>query len=333
MITVPVGHTAHVASLLKSVQRGTLHQGLLFAGPSGIGKRTVAHYIAAALLCEAPEHDHPCQRCEGCLLARVGNHPDLFLFNPSLKETSTVEALRQLLSRLSLRPYRGRAKVVVIDAADAFSIAAANIFLKTLEEPRPQLFFILVTENPSRLPITIRSRAQRWDFAPLSSEELAQVLAQRKALGDDAYTVAPELLPLADGSLTHLHLLHTSGEYMSELQGWVDAVVKGSVTEALALLPAMVKEKAVLPDLVQLMILLVRYQLRTAVLGHAHDTNHLFSRLALLLSDLLVAPYVLFERHMNPLMVFTDITLRASGAEPHRSTTAAEITLSEQISL
>jgi DNA polymerase-3 subunit delta' len=333
MITVPVGHAAHLASLLKSIHRGTLHQGLLFAGPSGIGKRTVANYVAASLLCESSADGRPCQRCESCLLAQVGNHPDLFLFNPALKESSTVEALRQLLARLSLRPYRGRAKVVIIDAADEFSIAAANIFLKTLEEPRPQLFFILVTENPSRLPITIRSRAQRWDFAPLSSEELAQVLAQRKVLGDDAYTVAPELLSLADGSLTHLRLLHTSGDYLSELQGWLDAVMQGHITEALAALPSIVKEKGALPDLVQLMILLVRSKLRSTVLGNADDVHHLSSRLAVLLSDLVVAPYVLFERHMNPLMVLTDVTLRAAGAELERSTTAAEVTLSEQISL
>jgi DNA polymerase III delta' subunit len=332
MITKPLGHKDQIDSLLSSIKNQKLHQSLLFVGPSGIGKKTIAQYVGAVLLCEAEQSVIPCGKCESCLLNAVRNHPDLFSFSPSIKEESSVEALRNLLSRLSLRPFRGKAKVVIIDAADEFSIAASNIFLKTLEEPRPNLYFILITENPSRLPITIRSRTQRWEFAALSNEDLSLILIDRMSKKDDTYTIDPSVIHYADGSLTHIKLIKEAGSAIDEFLTWIDVIIKGQVTESLSYIPLLVKDKNELPTKLQLLLLLVRFKMRTLVLSNDSSDRYGQARLAFFLSDLITSQHVLFDRNINSLMVLTSIILKATGAEPQLIATAAQESLFETIS-
>ena len=148
---------------------------LLLAGPRGIGKRLLALHLAQALLCESPQPSgKACGSCIGCNLVMRGAHPDLRLIEPvtyddegnaTKVDTITVEPIRDLIDFALLSSHRGRAKVAVIAPAEALNGAAANALLKTLEEPPPGTYLVLVTNQPGRLPATLVSRCRRLPLA------------------------------------------------------------------------------------------------------------------------------------------------------------------------
>lgn len=186
--------------IVARAQRGALPHALLLAGPPGIGKRAFAEHLASFLLCDNRD-DAPCGRCRSCQLYAVRaqrdpeelrpdgslaqpdgypGHPDArfvgFAFNDKTKKMYTeivVEQVRELSAWLALTPQVGRAQVVLIEPADAMNNAAANALLKTLEEPHPARYLLLVSAYPARLPATIRSRCQRIAFPqPAASDAL-----------------------------------------------------------------------------------------------------------------------------------------------------------------
>jgi DNA polymerase III subunit delta' len=148
---------------------------LLLAGPRGIGKRLLALHLAQALLCESPQPSgKACGSCVGCNLVMRGTHPDLRLIEPvtyddegnaTSVDAITVEPIRDLIDFALLSSHRGRAKVAVIAPAEALNGAAANALLKTLEEPPPGTYLLLVTNQPGRLPATLVSRCRRLPLA------------------------------------------------------------------------------------------------------------------------------------------------------------------------
>jgi len=151
--------------------RATWPHALLIAGPRGMGKRTLALNFARGLLCESPRDDGlGCGACPGCGLVAAGQHPDfvlLELFETEDEETKAVaeiriERIRGLTYWANLTSHRGRAKVAVIAPAEAMNAPAANALLKTLEEPPPGTYLILVAHQPGRVPATLRSRCRRF---------------------------------------------------------------------------------------------------------------------------------------------------------------------------
>ncbi len=173
-----VGQPLAVAILSNALSKGAAHA-YLFAGPRGVGKTEAALAFAAALLC--PEHG--CDCCEACRRARAGVHPDLV---PIVPEGSfiRVDDIREVTAGAALRPYEAAVRVYVIFDADAMNEAAANAFLKTLEEPPGHIRFILVTNNPERLPQTIVSRCQRVPFSRIPVEPMAAHLRDIYGLSD-----------------------------------------------------------------------------------------------------------------------------------------------------
>lgn len=149
--------------LCAYLNQGRVPQALLIHGNKGLGKRALAERFAAALLCFSPdENGESCGRCQGCTLHAAGNHPDLFMIEP--EETGKaigINTIRELIADLQLKPQYGAHRVVIIDPAEQLNRAAANAFLKGLEEPGERTVIILVTAKPSALPITIASRCQR----------------------------------------------------------------------------------------------------------------------------------------------------------------------------
>lgn len=163
-----------------------LHHGLLFAAPSGFGKRTLANALANAALCSQRDADgHACGVCARCLLIAAGSHPDLVRITFELRDDGkmrteiTVDQIRMLSQRLALSSQFGGAQIAIIDPADRLNASAANALLKTLEEPTPATILILIADDASRLPATIRSRCQRMDLrAPTRTEALSWLSAQ-----------------------------------------------------------------------------------------------------------------------------------------------------------
>lgn len=140
---------------------------VLVAGPAGLGKREFVAALVASLLCTKPGADgRPCGGCRGCAWVAAGSHPDRVAISYGLRDDGqprteiVVDQVRELSARLAMRPHAGGWQVATIDPADRLNPNAANALLKTLEEPAADTVIVLVADEPTRLPATIRSRCQ-----------------------------------------------------------------------------------------------------------------------------------------------------------------------------
>ncbi len=178
------GQDRAVAVLRAAIARGRLHHALLFAGPSGVGKRTAALALASALNCEVAPGEG-CGTCGVCTRIAEGMHPDVItLAREGAAQIVPIETVRaQVVAAVALPPHEARERLFLIDEATSLQPAAANALLKTLEEPPARTRFVLMTVAPDQLLPTIRSRCQRIGFAPLAAE------ARRKVGGDEAEPV------------------------------------------------------------------------------------------------------------------------------------------------
>ena len=188
------------------LESGRPPHALLMHGPGGIGKRRLALRLAAAVLCAGPRPD-PCGACRSCRLLDAGSHPDFLRIEPAEGESAIpIGTVRDLIDRFTLTTERIR--VAVVAPAEAMNQAAANAFLKTLEEPAGSAAFILASDAPGRLPATIRSRCRKMAVpAPPDAEALAWVGTKT----DPAH--ARRLLDFAGGApLAALELGRRHGE-------------------------------------------------------------------------------------------------------------------------
>jgi DNA polymerase-3 subunit delta' len=171
-------------------KKSTWPQALLIHGPRGIGKHALALNFAQALLCEAPRPDFlPCGVCASCRYAMAGQHPDLMRLelleidpdegSLTVVDTITIDRVRALTDFAQLTSHRQRAKVAVIAPAERMNAAAANALLKTLEEPPPDTYVFLVSDQPGRLPPTILSRCRRFAAPRPTPAEAMTWLAAR----------------------------------------------------------------------------------------------------------------------------------------------------------
>jgi len=198
-----VGHRRLVSLLSRATARGTLPPSLLFAGPSGVGKRRVALAIAEAVNCLKPrasaelERD-ACGECASCKRIARGVHLDVIVIEPGDSGSIKIEQVRDVIDRADYRPFEGKRRVVIIDEADALVPAAQNALLKTLEEPPSASIFVLVSSMPDALLPTVISRCPRLRFAPLSIAEVTSALIEGHGYAEsDARAAAAD----ADGSI------------------------------------------------------------------------------------------------------------------------------------
>ncbi len=196
-----VGQPHVVRTLQNALRKGRLAHALLFSGIRGIGKTTVARIVAKALNCEAEDPAEPCNTCLPCREITEGRSLDVIEIDAA--SNRGIDEIRELRENLKFMPARGRAKVYIIDEAHMLTREAANALLKSLEEPPPHVYFILATTEPHRLPVTILSRCQRYDFRRIPVATLVAHLrevARREGteIEEDALTlIAKE----AEGSL------------------------------------------------------------------------------------------------------------------------------------
>jgi DNA polymerase-3 subunit delta' len=147
----------------------TLHHGLLLSGGMGIGKAEFASGIAKSLLCLQPTNHGPCGQCQSCLLDAAGSHPDIYLVQ-SEKQIG-VDAIREVSNKLNQTAQISLNKVCIILEADSMTEAAANALLKTLEEPTPNTYLILVSNAHHKLLPTILSRCEKHALASPTTEQ------------------------------------------------------------------------------------------------------------------------------------------------------------------
>ena len=170
-----VGQAAIERTLRNAVSRDKVSHAYLFCGPRGTGKTTTARLLAKALLCEHGPTPDPCCACEDCLGVAGGTHPDVFELDAASR-TGVDNVREEIIGRVAYAPVRGRFKIYIIDEVHMLSVAAFNALLKTLEEPPAHVVFILCTTDPQKVPDTIVSRCQRFDFKRIGTEEIAERL-------------------------------------------------------------------------------------------------------------------------------------------------------------
>ena len=200
-------HEGVWSGVAKLIESGRLPHAIVLYGPAGIGKRRLADRIARTVLCHEPRPSGPCGTCRSCGFVDAGSHPDFRRVEPAEGGAGIpIGAVRDLIGQFTLAAER--AQVAIISPAEAMNQAAANAFLKTLEEPAGWVVFILVSDAPGRLPATIRSRCRKVALpAPSPSEALAW-LEPRTKPGN-----AARLLALAGGApLTALALADIDDE-------------------------------------------------------------------------------------------------------------------------
>ncbi|MFN8008357.1 MAG: DNA polymerase III subunit delta' [Terriglobia bacterium] len=172
------GNSLLVDTLRSQLAKGCVPHSLLFSGLPGLGKATLARFLAKALNCQNASADF-CDQCSSCLKINSGTHPDVRLFQPD-GQFIKIDSMRTLSRESRYHPFEGRRRVFILEEADRLNLEAANSILKTLEEPPESSVLILVTAKLNDLLPTIRSRCQLYRFAPLSLEEMEQLLCLAK---------------------------------------------------------------------------------------------------------------------------------------------------------
>lgn len=166
-----VGQEHIVKTLKGAIDSERVSHAYLFCGPRGTGKTTTARILAKALLCVSAPTSSPDGTCEECRLIAEAQHPDVSELDAASR-TGVDSVREEIISRVNFAPTRGKFKVYIIDEVHMLSNAAFNALLKTLEEPPNHVVFILCTTDPQKVPETIHSRCQRFDFRKISVDEL-----------------------------------------------------------------------------------------------------------------------------------------------------------------
>ena len=175
-----LGQTATVKTLRRQIEDGRIAHAYLFCGCRGTGKTTMAKLMSRAINCLNPSHGDPCGQCEAC--RAIMNETTMDVLELDAASNNSVDNIRELLEQVRYPAQLGRYKVYIIDEVHMLSTAAFNALLKTLEEPPAHVVFILATTEPQKLPATILSRVQRYDFGRIPS--LLMVGRMREALDD-----------------------------------------------------------------------------------------------------------------------------------------------------
>jgi DNA polymerase-3 subunit gamma/tau len=197
-----VGQEHIVRTLKNAIRNDRIAQAYLFCGPRGTGKTSTARILAKAVNCLDPDPDkRPCNVCASCVAINSGATADVIEIDAA--SNRGIDDIRDLRERVTYAPTQLRKKFYIIDEAHQITGAAANAFLKTLEEPPPHVVFVLATTDPEELPATILSRCQRFDFRRHTTANIAsrvRALAEREgiALSDEAVSLVADL---AHGSM------------------------------------------------------------------------------------------------------------------------------------
>ena len=236
-----LGNNVVKENLRRLVARGRVPHGLLFAGPDGVGKKEFALELARGLICKSGG----CEDCPVCSRIGVFNfpspddkdehkkvilsgHPDVGMVIP-YKRNILVDAIRELEREANFRPFEGGKRIFIIEDAHKMNDNAANALLKTLEEPPPTTYLILVTSRPDSLLQTIRSRCQMIRFAPVAGAEMEPLLVSAGKSAEDAKLAAK----VSDGSVGQA-LAMDGGEFRAARDAMLGVIRSALVTGDIA---------------------------------------------------------------------------------------------------
>ena len=264
------GQDAIVRTLKNQIRAQRIGHVYLFCGTRGTGKTTVAKILAKAVNCEHPIDGNPCNECETCKAIAAGNSMNVIEIDAA--SNNGVDNIREIREEVTYSPTSGKYKVYIIDEVHMLSIGAFNALLKTLEEPPSYVIFILATTEAHKIPITILSRCQRYDFKRIARTTIVdrlrelmdeeQVEVEDKALryiakkGDgsmrDALSLLDQCIAFYLGEkLTYEHVLDVLGAVdTDEFSKLLREVLDGDVTQVILHLENMIMQGRDLTQLV-----------------------------------------------------------------------------------
>src|SRR3989338_61432 len=171
-----VGQPAVVTNLKNALQKNMLANAYLFAGPRGVGKTSTARILAKALNCKDGQTPNPCGKCPSCL--EIAQSRSLDVIEIDGASNRGIDEIRVLRENVKFAPVQGKYKVYIIDEVHQITADGFNALLKTLEEPPPYVKFIFATTHPNKVPSTILSRCQRFDFRRITTENIVEKLKE-----------------------------------------------------------------------------------------------------------------------------------------------------------
>jgi DNA polymerase-3 subunit delta' len=235
-----IGHEWTVEMLKKHIVRGTTRHAYLFAGPPGLGRRTLALRFAQALNCQTPvDAGIPCGQCRDCKQIAAMQHADLSIIEPTIKDPNNpkelipapngeirIQQIRELQKTINLKPYQARHRVLIFLRFQQANVEACNALLKTLEEAPSYAVLILTADNPEQLLPTIVSRCEVLRLRPLPVEEVQRELVSRGLENGQAKLIAHisgGRFGYALRMLENESLLETREERLNDLQSLISA--------------------------------------------------------------------------------------------------------------
>lgn len=221
-----IGNEKNKNILANSVKTENILHSYLFTGIKGIGKSLFAEEFAKMILCDSNQ-EKPCGKCKSCLEFQGRSHPDFLVVKPIEGKTIKIEQIRYLQEKIAEKPVTSEKKVYIIDEADTMTREASNALLKTLEEPPTYATLILITDNESKLLVTIKSRCTKIAFEPLTGEELKIYLSQV----DFRDNITDKILKQSQGSIGRLIEIQENIETYKQLDEIIENLEKNDITE------------------------------------------------------------------------------------------------------
>ncbi|NRO07492.1 DNA polymerase III subunit gamma/tau [Lactobacillus helveticus] len=220
-----IGQESITDTLKNAIKRGKVSHAFLFAGPRGTGKTSCAKIFAKALNCTNLQDGEPCNECANCIAADKGSMPDIMEIDAA--SNNGVDEIREIRDKVKYAPTEGKYKVYIIDEVHMLSMGAFNALLKTLEEPPEHVVFILATTELQKVPATIISRTQRYNFKRISKDDLEKrmkyILNQENIKYEDKALAV--IAQVADGGMRDaLSILDQLLSYEKERVNYQDAL-------------------------------------------------------------------------------------------------------------